>query len=573
MSSPLCIISSRPLEVALLAACASYTGEVVEWLSSKEYLSVPAEEVMAELSKLGAPSIVSARSAAMKKVRASKKKSVTAEIPQVKTKPEMLLPFCGVVEPTWCKGIRFNHGLHTQCMKAPTNGEYCGTCFKSAKNSASGKPTYGNINDRLSVELLEFRDPKGKKTSCYANVAEKLGLDIEKAKAEAEKFGWTIPENQLNVQAVKRGRPASKIKVVKAKGKRGRPAKKTAESKSSEMSMDAQIAQLVAEAAEDVMEAENMTLKKKVVRKTAEEKAAEKAAKKAAKEAEKADKKAAKEAEKTAKKAAKEAEKTAKKAAKEAEKAAKKAAKEAEKADKKAAKEAEKAAEKAAKKAAKEAEKAAKKAAKEAEKAAEKAAKKAAKEAEKAAKKAAKEAEKAAKKAVEVSKTDVKKIQLQNEAAEIGLEIVDAQLKNLKIGEIRELIKSHKRAAKDAKKAVKVAKKAAKVAQEAEKKSELVLDGEASIASVTSFDPKSTEEEVDDAMAELDAEMVVDSSDEEDDELSIDPDTTPTVSIDNVEYYRVTYSGQKNVLISMEGELVGVYDEANNEILDVELEE
>ena len=484
---------------------------------------------MAELSKLGAPSIVSARSAAMKKVRASKKKSVTAEIPQVKTKPEMLLPFCGVVEPTWCKGIRFNHGLHTQCMKAPTNGEYCGTCFKSAKNSASGKPTYGNINDRLSVELLEFRDPKGKKTSCYANVAEKLGLDIEKAKAEAEKFGWTIPENQLNVQAVKRGRPASKIKVVKAKGKRGRPAKKTAESKSSEMSMDAQIAQLVAEAAEDVMEAENMTLKKKVVRKTAEEKEAEKAAKKAAKEAEKV-------AEKLAKSKAKEAEKAAKKAAKEAEKAAKKAAKEA-------------------------------------EKAAEKAAKKAAKEAEKAAKKAAKEAEKAAKKAVEVSKTDVKKIQLQNEAAEIGLEIVDAQLKNLKIGEIRELIKSHKRAAKDAKKAVKVAKKAAKVAQEAEKKSELVLDGEASIASVTSFDPKSTEEEVDDAMAELDAEMVVDSSDEEDDELSIDPDTTPTVSIDNVEYYRVTYSGQKNVLISMEGELVGVYDEANNEILDVELEE
>ena len=171
MSSPLCVISSRPLEVALLAACASHAGEVIEWLNSMKYLAVPVEEVMAELSKLGSPSIQSARSAAMKKVRASKKKSVTAEIPQVKTKPEMQLPFCGVVEPTWCMGIRYNHGLHTQCMKAPTNGEYCATCFKSAKNSASGKPTYGNINDRLTGELLEFRDPKGKQTTCYANVA------------------------------------------------------------------------------------------------------------------------------------------------------------------------------------------------------------------------------------------------------------------------------------------------------------------------------------------------------------------------------------------------------------------
>ena len=483
----------------------------------------------------------------------------------------MLLPFCGVVEPTWCMGIRFNHGLHTQCMKAPTNGEYCATCFKSAKNSASGKPTYGNIKDRLTGELLEFRDPKGKKTSCYANVAEKLGLDIEKAQMEAEKFGWTIPENQLTVQVVKRGRPASKKHVVKAKGKRGRPAKKASESKSSEMTLDAQIAQLVAEAAEDVMEVDTSTTsttstKKKVTRKTSEEKEAEKQAKKAAKEAEKQAKKAAKEAEKAAKKAAKEAEKQAKKAAKEAEKQAKKEAKEAEKAAKKEAKEAEKQA------------------------------------AKKAAKAKAAEAKKAAKKAAP-SKTEVKKQQLQKEATELGLEIADAQLKSLKIGEIRDMIKAHKKAARAANKAAKAVKKANKVAQEAEqkaeqntgfylvnyppyhisaadftktaeKKTELVLAGEASIANVTSFEPQTIESQVDEAMAELDAEMVVDGSDEEeDDELSIDPDTTPTVTIDGSEYYRVTYGGQENVLVSMEGELVGVYDEDNNEILDVEFEE
>jgi hypothetical protein len=287
MSSQPTIISSRPLEVALIAACSTYAGEVVSWLAEKKYLTVPEEEVIAELSKLRAPSIVSARSAAMKKVRATKK-PVTVEMAQVRAKPEMPLPFCGVIEESWCMGIRFNHGLHTQCTNGPVSGgKYCTTCLKSAKNSASGKPTYGDITDRLTGELLEYRDPKGKQTTCYANVAAKMGLDLEKAQAEAQKFGWTIPEDQLTVKVVKRGRPASKKpKVVKAKGKRGRPAKKA----TPKATMDDQIAALVAEAAEDVM-GESIP-KKKVVRKTAEEKEAEKLAKKQAKEAEKAAKKA-----------------------------------------------------------------------------------------------------------------------------------------------------------------------------------------------------------------------------------------------------------------------------------------
>ena len=511
------IISSRPLEVALIAACSSYAGEVVSWLAEKEYLSVPEEEVLAELRKLPAPSIVSARSAAMKKVRSSKK-SVTAEIPQVRAKPEMLLPFCGVVEPSWCMGIRYNHGLHTQCTNGPlSGGKYCATCAKSAKNSASGKPTYGDISDRMEGELLEFRDPKGKQTQCYANVAAKLGLDLDKAKAEAEKFGWSIPEDQLSVKVVKRGRPAKKgPKVVKPKGKRGRPAKVVKTSNS----MDDQIAQLVAEAAEDVV-GEVVVPKKKVVRKTAEEKAAEKLAKKQAKEAEKLAKKAAKEAEKLAKKEAKEAEKAAKKAAKEA-----------------------------------------------------------AKEAKKAAKKAAKEAKKA-----EPSKTEIKKKQLQKEAADIGCEISDEQLATLKIGEIRQLIKEHKATVKA---------KAKEAKASSGKKVTHTLIGECTVKAITTFKggnattvtpvaekpvekPKPIEEKVDDAIAELDEELVVDSSDEEDEdddgELSIDPDTARKVTVDGTEYYCITYSGVENVLVSAEGEMVGVYNEDTSEIMDVEFDE
>ena len=511
-----------------MAACLSYTGEVVNWLSEKEYLTVSAEEVLAEIRKLPAPTIVSARSAAMKKVRSSKK-SDRKEVSKVLSKPEMQLPFCGVVEESWCNGIRYNHGLHTQCTNGPlSGGKYCATCAKSAKNSASGKPTYGDISDRMEGELLAFRDPKGKQTQCYANVAAKMGLDIEKAKAEAAKFGWTIPEEQLTVKVVKRGRPAKKSpKVVKAKGKRGRPAKVV---KDTTNSMDEQIAQLVAEAAEDVV-GEVVVPKKKVVRKTDEQKAAEKLAKKQAKEAEKAAKKAAKEAEKVAKKAAKEAEKAAKKEAKESEKAAKKAAK----------------------------------------------------EAEKAAKKAAKEAKKQA--AKKPTKTELKKKELQKEANEIGCAITDEELASLKIGEIRTIIKDRKDFFKTQ------AKFDAMAAAGESKKSEAPL--KCTVKAITTYqggsvstvipvaettpeveEPKTIEEEVDQAIAELDEELVVDSSndEEDDDSLSIDPETTPTVVVGGIEYYRVTYGGQENVLVSEEAEIVGALNEETNEIMDVEFE-
>ena len=87
--------------------------------------------------------------------------------------------------------------------------------------------------------------------------------------------------------------------------------------------------------------------------------------------------------------------------------------------------------------------------------------------------------------------------------------------------------------------------------------------------------PKTVEEKVDEAMAELDEELVVDSSDDEDDDdsLSIDPDTNPTVEVDGVEYYKVTYGGQENVLVSEEGDIVGILNEETNEIMDVEFDE
>ena len=106
-----------------------------------------------------------------------------------KTGPAMPLPFVGIVKAEWCMGIRTNQGLFTQCTQAkPTDGgEYCPTCKKQADANASGKPTYGNINDRVAAleAGTEWRDPKeNKAVAHYANVAAKLKIDLEAAKAE-----------------------------------------------------------------------------------------------------------------------------------------------------------------------------------------------------------------------------------------------------------------------------------------------------------------------------------------------------------------------------------------------------
>lgn len=136
-----------------------------------------------------------------------------------KTGPAMPLPFVGIVKAEWCMGIRTNQGLFTQCTQAkPTDGEYCPTCKKQADTNASGKPTYGNINDRVAAfeAGTEWRDPKeNKAVANYANVAAKLKIDLEAAKAEClSVFGVAIPDDQLQVKVTQRGRPKKDTSAI-----------------------------------------------------------------------------------------------------------------------------------------------------------------------------------------------------------------------------------------------------------------------------------------------------------------------------------------------------------------------
>jgi hypothetical protein len=325
---------------------------------------------------------------------------------KVNVKSKYPMPFDGVKKEGYCNGIVKNHGLYTQCEKKVKEGS-CKGCEK--------KP-YGSIEDRIAVDLYDYKDPKGKSPKRYTEVLKKLNISKETIEKEAERLNIKIAEvhfEEVDVD-VKRGRPKTEKKVKDVTGKKGRPKKekKTVAIITSEE--EDLFASLIAKAnaanAEEVAEEVAEESKEEVAEEVAEEskeEVAEESKEEVAEESKEESKEALPKVDKKEKKVkevdpAKEAEKQ--------KKAEEKAAKEAEKqkkAEEKAAKEAEKEAEKqkkAEEKAAKEAEKqkkAEEKAAKEAEKQ-KKAEEKAAKEAEKQKKgeeKAAKEGEKVTKEA------------------------------------------------------------------------------------------------------------------------------------------------------------------------------
>ena len=255
--------------------------------------------------------------------------------------PSFALPFCGVIMEEWCKGVRANHELYTQCTAEPVGEDkFCKACRKAADGNDGNHP-FGEITDRASKGLMDY-EIRGKKVVPYGNMLAKLGKSREEAEAEAARFGWTIAEEQFETRKGARGRPRANSDKSSGdeadKKTRGRP-RKEVEVVNGSAKGDDMIAQLVknARAAEAAAEPDATELASPIEEENPWKEATEAVAPVETKKpkAAKVDKeaaKAAKEAEKAAKLAAKEAEKAAAKAAKEAEKAAAKAAKEAAKA-------------------------------------------------------------------------------------------------------------------------------------------------------------------------------------------------------------------------------------------------
>jgi hypothetical protein len=408
----------------------------------------------------------------------------------------MVLPCCGEVISGNCLGVKLNHGLHTQCENASLKeGEYCDTCQKNAECSATGKPPYGDIRERVKYGV-DYRDPLGTLTIPYANVAEKLGLSLSAAKEAALEMVWEIPEEQLVKRVTKRGRPVKSASVSDTdsdtsevpKKKRGRKPKAVKKACTEEDQIAVLVAEAYAESGDKIQALCNEAKKEASEEGAAKE--AEKVAKKAAKEAEKVAKKEAIAAKKEADKVAKKEAIAAKKAEKEADKLAKKEADKVAKKEAIEAKKAEKEADKLAKKEAIEADKLAKKEAIEADKLAKKEAieaKKAEKEADKLAKKEAIEAKKAEKEADKLAKKEAAEAKkAEKEADKLAKkEAIEAKkaekeadkLAKKEAAEAKKAEKLVKKEAAEAKKAEKVAKKAAKAAKK-DKEVEVELETE-----------------------------------------------------------------------------------------------
>jgi len=291
------ITMSAAVERGMRSASVEFAVGVIEKLFSEGALTCSLLEAK-EMFDFDSVAVVSSRSKASKKRESGK---TAKKVKKITAKPTVLLPFCGEIVEDWCQGVKLSFGLHTQCTMGRCGEDtYCKTCRKHADNSATGKPPYGDINDRAEF-VVDYRDPKGKMTLPYANVVEKRGISMEAAVAAAATMGWTIPAEQLVKRSSKRGRPAKSAAVSDSdsddetpKKKRGRPSK----AKVAEPTQDDQIAQLVAEAyAETTTEAVKVKkvkkLKVKKLKLTEEQKASAKLAKKEAADKLKAEKKEA----------------------------------------------------------------------------------------------------------------------------------------------------------------------------------------------------------------------------------------------------------------------------------------
>ena len=208
------------MEKALKSCTTDFAEVVVKALSEKYGFDM--SEALAHLELDGTKVVRKAKAAKTpKEPKAPKAKMLT---------PSMPLPFCGMVMDDWCKGIRPNHELFTQCTMAPKKGGfYCATCAAQAEANETNKPTHGDIRDRKEAGN-EWRSPAGKQPINYGNVLKKKNLDKEAAIAEATSFGWEISEEQFEVKARKSGRPkspsTSDTEDEAPKKKRGRPSKK-----------------------------------------------------------------------------------------------------------------------------------------------------------------------------------------------------------------------------------------------------------------------------------------------------------------------------------------------------------
>jgi hypothetical protein len=107
----------------------------------------------------------------------------------------IILPYIGLCNENSCTALRLNYGLHTQCVnKKYKKTDYCKVCMKHVEACEDSIPPYGTIFDRMKVGILDYVDPRKKKTVPYYKVLHKMKITKEQALEEATKRNIVIPD-------------------------------------------------------------------------------------------------------------------------------------------------------------------------------------------------------------------------------------------------------------------------------------------------------------------------------------------------------------------------------------------
>jgi hypothetical protein len=143
----------------------------------------------------------------------AKAKEAKTEKPEKSKKALFALPFSrSNVSETGCQGLAYNGGLFTQCPKSCMESlNYCKGC--QSEIDKNGRTTNGTVAERLACDLMEFKDPKGRKPVAYVKIMEKQKVSREQVEAEASKLNIMIDE--MHFVAVEKKEKKEKKKVEK----------------------------------------------------------------------------------------------------------------------------------------------------------------------------------------------------------------------------------------------------------------------------------------------------------------------------------------------------------------------
>lgn len=116
------------------------------------------------------------------KIAIHAKKMIRGPVAKKITKDAIPMPFLpDHVNHDLCQGLRFNHGLFTQCTSNKMNAShFCKACQIDADKNSSAEPTSGTVAKRISM-ADDFVDAKGRKPKNYALLLKKMKIDFEEA--------------------------------------------------------------------------------------------------------------------------------------------------------------------------------------------------------------------------------------------------------------------------------------------------------------------------------------------------------------------------------------------------------